>query len=317
MTTVIKKSRLGYEDVNFDITGTGETTQVPTSDGKSRTVHKINSSHVPVTTAVRGESSTNAVNVSDCLSEVYDKLKTFVTKDTVIDMNNNAITNLPKGTATGQPLTTDQIDNTTIELNLLDELQLKDNSVTTEKLADILDLLKSKLVKLDPQSNSPADDSSALTLFAKSDGSKVQVYAKRPDNTETKLSDQSTAFNTPDFESSWITISSGTGWQDIAHSLNTTKIAIIKVSVRQNSGSNNGEFIMYPSMSSRGKFSEYETIGISVSVKDVNNISVFPAVGSTQNHVAFFLGASSLSSGAWTSDLVSSAQFKFFIWTHN
>lgn len=321
-TTTIKKSRLVAEDIHFDITGENETVQIPTSTGGSRTGHKVNANHMPVTAATTTASPAGNKLVDAILQEIFAELLLRLKADgsvamaSALNMASNKITNLANGTASGDALHVGQVDDTTIELSS-DTLSVKANSITSAFLATLLDTVDSEIVNMTTQSSIPDDNAQRNILYVYNDGTKDQLYFKRKDGTISKLPEQSAAFNTPDFESAWITVSSGTGWQDVTHNLGTTNIAIIKISVRQNSGANNAEFVMYPGMTTRGKQSEYENRGISLKVKDANNLSLFPAGGNTQNWVAYFLGASSVGTGQWTADAVSSAQFKFQIWTHN
>lgn len=75
----LKKRLIGKEDINFDITGTGEQEYFFTADGGKKNVSKINASHLPLTTDTRSE--VNAVNVDEALSQLNRKVEGFSASD--------------------------------------------------------------------------------------------------------------------------------------------------------------------------------------------------------------------------------------------
>lgn len=111
MATELKKSPGGYEDLFFDTQGTGQTTQVLRADGTYRTVTKINSSLIPITTTCRAkkQASGAAIGTTDAdatLVQILDDLEDL-----------------------GQP------DATTVE-NSAGSLRIKDSGVSTAKVAN-------------------------------------------------------------------------------------------------------------------------------------------------------------------------------------
>lgn len=67
MATVIRKAKLGVEDVQMDVDGSGATMSVQKSDGTFRTVRRLNASHIPITTACRAkkQASGAAIGTTD------------------------------------------------------------------------------------------------------------------------------------------------------------------------------------------------------------------------------------------------------------
>jgi hypothetical protein len=87
-TINLKKRLIGKEDINFDISGIGETETFITPSGSSKSVTKINATHIPLTKSTRNKL--NAANVEDALEKVSDKLDDFktidvTTQDVVVD----------------------------------------------------------------------------------------------------------------------------------------------------------------------------------------------------------------------------------------
>jgi hypothetical protein len=82
-TINLKKRLIGKEDINFDITGTGEVENIFTSDGNRKTLSKLNASHVPLLQATRNK--VNAVNVDDALNKLSDKIDNFEAQDVLTD----------------------------------------------------------------------------------------------------------------------------------------------------------------------------------------------------------------------------------------
>lgn len=82
-TINLKKRLIGKEDINFDITGTGEVENIFTSDGNRKTLSKLNASHVPLLQGTRNK--VNAVNVDDALNKLSDKIDNFEAQDVLTD----------------------------------------------------------------------------------------------------------------------------------------------------------------------------------------------------------------------------------------
>ena len=70
MSTITRRPILG-EDIGFDIDGDGSTYDFTMPDGTSKTGHKLNASHLPVTEALRIKTLQN--NVDDAIDAVWDK----------------------------------------------------------------------------------------------------------------------------------------------------------------------------------------------------------------------------------------------------
>ena len=77
----LKKRLIGKEDINFDITGTGEQEYFFTADGGKKTVSKINASHLPLTADTREEVA--AVNVDEAVSLLNRKVEGFSANDSL------------------------------------------------------------------------------------------------------------------------------------------------------------------------------------------------------------------------------------------
>ena len=78
-TINLKKRRIGKEDIDFDITGTGEQANFFTSDGGAKQLSKLNASHIPLLQETR--SKVNAVNVDDALNKLTEKVDNFEASD--------------------------------------------------------------------------------------------------------------------------------------------------------------------------------------------------------------------------------------------
>lgn len=120
MAVVYKKSKLGKEDIHFDATGASAKVQTEKSDGNFRSVSKINSTHIPTTTATRAKKSADAtvtttVNVDTALQELYDDSFALGVPDAVT-IENSA------GTLQ-------------VKANGIDTAQLAADSVTTAEIA--------------------------------------------------------------------------------------------------------------------------------------------------------------------------------------
>jgi hypothetical protein len=138
MATVIRKSKLGVEDIHLDDLGAGATAQTLKSDGNYRTVRKVNASHIPTTATVRTKSST-ATDVDKALVELFVMAMSRLveaggTMSGTIDMNANKIIGLANGTTTGDALHVGQVDGSTLEVSG-GVLMVKAVGVTAAKLA--------------------------------------------------------------------------------------------------------------------------------------------------------------------------------------
>jgi hypothetical protein len=78
-TINLKKRLIGKEDIDFDITGTGEQENFFTSDGGAKQLSKLNASHIPLLQETR--SKVNATNVDDALIQLSEKVDDFEASD--------------------------------------------------------------------------------------------------------------------------------------------------------------------------------------------------------------------------------------------
>jgi hypothetical protein len=111
--TTVYKAKLGFEDLHLDTGGTGSTVSVKKSDGNSRSVRRLNASHMPSTTVTRaktrigtGTPASSATNADAHIQELYDDLAKI-----------------------GEP------DDSTVEISS-GILQVKDDGITAAKLKD-------------------------------------------------------------------------------------------------------------------------------------------------------------------------------------
>ena len=84
----LKKRLIGKEDVDFDISGNGETEYFQTPSGESKKISKINASHIPLTKQTKksiGEDNVDAALLM--LKEEIDGFETFdaLTQDVVVN----------------------------------------------------------------------------------------------------------------------------------------------------------------------------------------------------------------------------------------
>jgi hypothetical protein len=63
MATVIRKAKLGVEDIQTDLDGSGATMSVQKSDGTFRSVRRVNASHIPITTACRAKKQASGAAI--------------------------------------------------------------------------------------------------------------------------------------------------------------------------------------------------------------------------------------------------------------
>ena len=77
MADVIKinKRLIGKEDINFDITGTGEVDSFFTPNGEKKNLTKLNASHFPLTADAR--EKTAASNIDGALINLAEKINNF------------------------------------------------------------------------------------------------------------------------------------------------------------------------------------------------------------------------------------------------
>lgn len=75
----IKKRLILGEDVDFDVTGTGETVTFFSQTGEAYQGNKINASHLPLTTETR--QKTTSTNVDAALANISDRLDNFSAGD--------------------------------------------------------------------------------------------------------------------------------------------------------------------------------------------------------------------------------------------
>ena len=71
----IQKRLLGVEDVNWDMTGEGETENFFGANGYEKVLHKINESHIPVSRKIRDELDGTST-LTEALLKILEKLKT-------------------------------------------------------------------------------------------------------------------------------------------------------------------------------------------------------------------------------------------------
>lgn len=135
MAVTIKKAKAGVEDLHRDDAGTGATEAIPKSDGGTRTVRKINASHIPTTNTTRAKKSadnttTTTIDVDASLQELYDDVNSIGVPDGTIIQNSS-------GTL---QIAANSITNAKMAANSIDSDQYVDGSVDREHLvADIID----------------------------------------------------------------------------------------------------------------------------------------------------------------------------------
>ena len=71
MPFVVQKRLIGKEDINFDANGSSDTFTITDSQGNTLQLSKLNSSHIPILTALRAKFST-ATNVETALDELIE-----------------------------------------------------------------------------------------------------------------------------------------------------------------------------------------------------------------------------------------------------
>ena len=81
MATTLYKARLGVEDMELDLLGTGRTFSAPTSVGGQAIKRAVNADHIPLTVQARGRarwdgSISEQITVDGALSELYGDLRT-------------------------------------------------------------------------------------------------------------------------------------------------------------------------------------------------------------------------------------------------
>ena len=75
----ITKRLIGKEDINFDNAGTNATANFVTPSGETKTLTKVNASHIPLTSGT--QNKTGAANVDAALSEISTRIDGFRTLD--------------------------------------------------------------------------------------------------------------------------------------------------------------------------------------------------------------------------------------------
>jgi len=155
--TTYKKARLGRQDLLFDNSGNDAEITVPTSDGNTRNVEKINAGHVPTTLATRAKKTADdtvsaAVDVDGSLQELYDDVNaigipdgvTLVVVAGVLKVGAIDAPELGAGSVTtieildGTILTVDMSDDSIDNDKLKDDVSVDANrAVTTNHIRDV------------------------------------------------------------------------------------------------------------------------------------------------------------------------------------
>lgn len=92
MSETITKRLIGQEDVNWDVNGSGEQADFPTSDGGTKTLHKINAGHIPLKSATQEKTGHADVDSAlDYLKDAVDSLagQDMMQENTIVDFTIN------------------------------------------------------------------------------------------------------------------------------------------------------------------------------------------------------------------------------------
>jgi len=155
--TTYKKARLGRQDLLFDNSGNDAEITVPTSDGNTRNVEKINAGHIPTTLATRAKKKANdvvsaAIDVDGSLQELYDDVNAIGIPDGVTLVVVGGVLKVGAIDApeigAGSVTTTEILDGTILTIDMsddsIDNAKLKDDAavdvnraVTTDHIRDV------------------------------------------------------------------------------------------------------------------------------------------------------------------------------------
>ncbi len=155
MPTIFKKAKIGRQDILFDDTGTGSTTNVPTSkENVTRTVNNLNASDMPVTTALRDKKyadgttprAANDTNVNAVLTQILDDLEDLGQPDgTILEVLSGilqiAAASITNAKMAANSIDSDQyvdgsIDREHLSADIIDGTKLADNAVNSEHYTD-------------------------------------------------------------------------------------------------------------------------------------------------------------------------------------
>lgn len=159
--TTIYKFPVGYEDLLWDIEGTGRTSAVRTSSNRTRSVRHLNANHIPTITTTRaktrigsGTPVSSAKTITAAIEELYDDLakigepddSTLEISSGILQVKDDGITAAKlrddASTDANRAVTTDHVRDsaiTAVKLNTdaVTTIKMLDACVTTAKINDL------------------------------------------------------------------------------------------------------------------------------------------------------------------------------------
>jgi len=310
----ITRSPIVKEWVHWDTLGTGEAVTVPDGAGGTVSRTKVNSGHLPTTTAVRVKSAT-AIDVATALVELFtaDALKLPLAGGTMsgaLAMGSNKVTGLASGSASGDALHAGQVDATTIELSG-GALKVKDGSINITQLAATLsELIITKLssdgVWLATLGAGPSPGAGIGVVYQ--DGS--HLYFKLGAAAPTQIDNQTLA-GVPAYDSGWQSIAAAGNLALPGAALVSTNISSVVMLVREGVGKQ--EFVV-PNGASLNTTGADQGISFTL-------YAVGPTYGvnlrAASTYIAFCPGAMAWGGSAWTAEKIATGQVRVKVWLHS
>lgn len=135
-----KKAKGAVEDLHWDSSGTGSTSQTPTSTGGFREVRKINASHIPLSSVTRAlHTADNATDLGDdvdtALANLTGDVNALGVPDDSTIENSSGSLQVKDGGITPAKLSANAIDTDNIAADAITESKIEDSAVTESKIA--------------------------------------------------------------------------------------------------------------------------------------------------------------------------------------
>ena len=141
MATTWKKAKLGKQDINFDDAGTQATAAVEKSDGTTRTVNKVNASHIPTLATTRSQLTADntaftATDADAAIKELAAELNQIGIPDGTILTFNAGVLEIASTSITQGKMAEDSVDSPQYVNGSIDLIHLSADSVDGTKLVN-------------------------------------------------------------------------------------------------------------------------------------------------------------------------------------
>lgn len=142
--TEVRMAPVGADDVEFDIEGTGATFVKETSDGSFKQDEKLNASHLPVSTTVRGRTyadntatptTEGDLDVDSVLDKVLVDLTAIGVPDGSTIVNTAGTTAVPTDGITATQIAAGAVDTSELAADAVDGTKIEDDAVDSEHIA--------------------------------------------------------------------------------------------------------------------------------------------------------------------------------------